>query len=76
MKKKNPRFADDYEFELARPDIDKIPCKDCIHRLPDRPITDDFSIKGATLGECKKYFEKPSDVLWKGAKCPNFGMYH
>lgn len=68
---KNPRFSDENTHPLKRPDENKIPCKDCVYRLADRQITDDFSIKGATLAGCKMYFEKPHEILWEGHDCPH-----
>lgn len=64
--KKNPRFEDDAINPLAMPDIKKIPCRDCKFREADRV---NGMIKGATLGQCKKYFTKPSEVIWDGADC-------
>lgn len=64
--KRNPRFEDEDVAPLRFPDIKKIPCRDCRFRLEDRL---NGKIKGATLGICDKFFNKPSNVLWKNEDC-------
>lgn len=58
---------DDLYFSL--PDIDKIVCKDCMHREEDRV---DGAIKGAILGVCNMYYDKPYEILWQGGDCPYY----
>ena len=53
-------------IELREPDITKIQCKDCIFREKDRL---NGHIKGATLGLCEVYKDKPNDILWYNAEC-------
>ncbi len=53
-------------FSLRTPDIEKIQCKDCIFRAEDRF---EGKIKGATLGLCDCFDDKPYEILWKNEEC-------
>ncbi|MFC2662516.1 MAG: HD domain-containing protein [Eubacterium sp.] len=56
---------------LKEPDIDKVCCKDCMFREPDRV---DGKIKGATLMLCDMYpnCTKPPEIIWEGVMCPYY----
>lgn len=72
--KKNPRFEDD-EWEVRHPDPEKVKCKDCFLREPDREVTEDCTIKGCILGICKVFTAtnpKPYGILWNGESCPYY----
>ena len=67
--RKAPRWEDE-EMKWTLPDIEKIHCKDCILREPDRHPIDDFTIEGATLAICQVYKSKPTGILFQNEKCP------
>ena len=57
---------DNEELKTIEPG-DNIACKDCVYRLPS------FSeIQRYKFGFCGMYDNKPYEVLWENAKCPEY----
>lgn len=48
---------------------DSVACNGCEYSLNDITSNGKVVVKGYTLGKCKKFEEKPNDILFKNAKC-------
>ncbi len=67
--KKNPRFTDEAFGPLREPDIDQIVCMDSVWRADDQF---DGKVKGAIIGICKVYSNKPYGITWNNDPCPYY----
>lgn len=59
------------DWVTVQPDEEKIACKDCLFREPDREAGNGITIKGCTLGTCQIFrVAKPSEILFGNESCP------
>ena len=64
------RISDGYE--LVKPDLKKIDCRDCELRAKDVKFGGK-TVKGAELAVCEAFPEgKPNEVLWENESCPYY----